>query len=253
MIYIKTESEIEKIQKAGRIVANALQEIKKIIKPGLTLIEIDKFAEEYAYKNHAKPAFKGYHAFPASICLSVNNVVVHGIPDQYVLRSGDIIGLDYGIELDGYFGDSAITVPVGDISESAQKLIDVTRESLDLGIKSALVGCRIGDISYSIQHYVEGFSYSVVRNFVGHGIGRKLHEEPPVPNYGTKGKGIKLEQGMVLALEPMVNIGSPETVVLPDGWTAVTRDGSLSAHFEHTIAITKNGPKVLTYPDSYEP
>ena len=187
MIYIKTESEIEKIQKAGRIVANALQEIKKIIKPGLTLIEIDKFAEEYAYKNHAKPAFKGYHAFPASICLSVNNVVVHGIPDQYVLRSGDIIGLDYGIELDGYFGDSAITVPVGDISESAQKLIDVTRESLDLGIKSALVGCRIGDISYSIQHYVEGFSYSVVRNFVGHGIGRKLHEEPPVPNYGTKG------------------------------------------------------------------
>ncbi len=253
MIYLKTESEIEKIQKAGRIVANALQEIKKLIKPGVTLLEIDKFAEEYAYLNHAKPAFKGYHSYPASICLSVNNVVVHGIPDNYVLRSGDIIGLDYGIELDGYFGDSAITVPVGIISESAQNLIKVTRESLEVGINNALIGNRIGDISNSIQQYVEDFSYSVVRNFVGHGIGRKLHEEPPIPNYGPKGKGIKLEQGMVLALEPMVNIGSPETLVLPDGWTAVTKDGSLSAHFEHTIAITKNGPKVLTYSDSNEP
>ena len=249
MIYLKNDSEIEKIQRAGRIVGNALKELQGLISPGISLLEIDKFAEEYAYKNKAKPAFKGYHSYPASICLSVNNVVVHGIPNKYVLNSGDIVGLDYGVELDGYFGDAAITVPVGSVSKEALNLLEVTRRSLEIGIEHAIIGSRIGDISYAIQQYVESFSYSVVRNFVGHGIGKKLHEEPPVPNYGQKGRGIKLEQGMVLALEPMVNIGSPETTILADGWTAVTKDGSLSAHFEHTIAITKSGPRILTHPD----
>ena len=249
MIYLKNDSEIEKIQRAGRIVGNALKELQGIISPGISLLEIDKFAEEYAYKNKAKPAFKGYHSYPASICLSVNNVVVHGIPNKYVLNSGDIVGLDYGIELDGYFGDAAVTVPVGIVSDEAKNLLEVTRRSLEIGIEHAIIGSRIGDISYAIQQYVESFSYSVVRNFVGHGIGKKLHEEPPVPNYGQKGRGVKLEQGMVLALEPMVNIGSPDTTILADGWTAVTKDGSLSAHFEHTIAITKNGPRILTHPD----
>ena len=249
MIYLKNDSEIEKIQRAGRIVGNALKELQGIISPGISLLEIDKFAEEYAYKNNAKPAFKGYHSYPASICLSVNNVVVHGIPNKYVLNSGDIVGLDYGVELDGYFGDAAITVPVGSVSDEALNLLEVTRRSLEIGIEHAIIGSRIGDISYAIQQYVESFSYSVVRNFVGHGIGKKLHEEPPVPNYGQKGRGGKLEQGMVLALEPMVNIGGPETLVLADGWTAVTKDGSLSAHFEHTIAITKSGPRILTHPD----
>lgn len=249
MIYLKNDSEIEKIQRAGRIVGNALKELQGIISPGISLLEIDKFAEEYAYKNKAKPAFKGYHSYPASICLSVNNVVVHGIPNKYVLNSGDIVGLDYGVELDGYFGDAAITVPVGSVSDEALNLLEVTRRSLEIGIEHAIIGSRIGDISYAIQQYVESFSYSVVRNFVGHGIGKKLHEEPPVPNYGQKGRGIKLEQGMVLALEPMVNIGSPDTTILADGWTAVTKDGSLSAHFEHTIAITKSGPRILTHPD----
>ncbi len=249
MIYLKNDSEIEKIQRAGRIVGNALKELQGLISPGISLLEIDKFAEEYAYKNKAKPAFKGYHSYPASICLSVNNVVVHGIPNKYVLNSGDIVGLDYGVELDGYFGDAAITVPVGSVSDEALNLLEVTRRSLEIGIEHAIIGSRIGDISYAIQQYVESFSYSVVRNFVGHGIGKKLHEEPPVPNYGQKGRGVKLEQGMVLALEPMVNIGSPETTILADGWTAVTKDGSLSAHFEHTIAITKSGPRILTHPD----
>jgi len=230
-------------------VGNALKELQGIISPGISLLEIDKFAEEYAYKNKAKPAFKGYHSYPASICLSVNNVVVHGIPNKYVLNSGDIVGLDYGVELDGYFGDAAITVPVGLVSDEALNLLEVTRRSLEIGIEHAIIGSRIGDISSAIQQYVESFSYSVVRNFVGHGIGKKLHEEPPVPNYGQKGRGVKLEQGMVLALEPMVNIGSPETTILADGWTAVTKDGSLSAHFEHTIAITKSGPRILTHPD----
>lgn len=249
MIYLKSETEIQKIQKAGTIVANALQEIKRMITPGLSLLEIDKFAEDYALKHGARPAFKGYHSYPASICLSVNNVIVHGIPNDYVLQSRDIIGLDYGVELDGYFGDSAITVPVSDVSPDALRLINVTEKSLSIGIQHALSGSRIGDISSAIQTYVESFSFSVVRNYVGHGIGKKLHEDPPIPNYGQKGKGVKLEVGMVIAIEPMVNIGSYETEVLSDGWSAVTKDGSLSAHFEHTIAITRNGPRILTVPD----
>ena len=250
MIHIKSPQEITKIEKAGRIVANALQEIKGFIAPGVSLMQIDQFAEEYPKKFGGRPAFKGYHNYPASICLSVNHVVVHGIPDSYVLRSGDIVGVDYGVELDGYFGDSAITVCVGDVSPEAQLLVETTRKSLELGIEQALAGGRLGDISSAIQTYAEAKNFSIVRNFVGHGIGRKLHEDPPVPNYGQKGKGIKLEVGMVLALEPMVNMGSFETVTLSDGWTAATKDGRLSAHFEHTVAITKAGPKVLTLPDA---
>ena len=249
MIYIKSPQEIDKIQNAGRIVANALQEIKKMVSPGLSLMEIDKFAEEYPLQFGARPAFKGYHNYPASICLSVNNVVVHGIPDSYVLRSGDIVGVDYGVELDGYFGDSAITVCVGEVSPSAKLLVETTKKSLELGIAQALAGGRLGDISSAIQSYAESQKFSVVRNYVGHGIGRKLHEDPPVPNFGQKGKGIKLEIGMVLALEPMINLGSHETITLSDGWTAATKDGSLSAHFEHTVAITKTGPKILTLPE----
>ena len=249
MIYLKSEAEIEKINKAGKIVANALQEIKKIALPGVSLLEIDRFAEEYPKKHGARAAFKGYHAYPASICLSVNNVIVHGIPNEYVLQYGDIVGVDYGVELDGYFGDSAITLIIGEVSSEVKKLVDVTKTSLDLGIEQATPGARIGDISSAIQSYVESFSFSIVRNYVGHGIGKKLHEDPPIPNYGQKGKGLKLEVGMVIAIEPMVNIGSCETMVLPDGWSALTKDGSLSAHFEHTIAITRTGPRILTMPD----
>lgn len=249
MIYIKSPQEISKIEKAGRIVANALEEIKKFIAPGISLTEIDRFAEDYPKKFGGRPAFKGYHNYPASICLSVNHVVVHGIPDSYVLRSGDIVGVDYGVELDGYFGDSAITVCVGDVSPEARLLVETTKKSLEIGISQAMPGGRLGDISFSIQEYAESKNFSVVRNYVGHGIGRKLHEDPPVPNFGQKGKGVKLEVGMVLALEPMINQGSYETVTLSDGWTAATKDGSLSAHFEHTVAITKAGPKVLTLPD----
>ena len=231
MIYIKSLQEVSKIEKAGRIVANALQEIKKFIGPGVSLADIDRFAEEYPKKFGGRPAFKGYHNYPASICLSVNHVVVHGIPDSYVLRSGDIVGVDYGVELDGYFGDSAITVCVGDVTPEALLLVETTKKSLDLGIDQALAGGRLGDISSAIQSYAESKNFSVVRNYVGHGIGRKLHEDPPIPNFGQKGKGVKLEVGMVLALEPMINLGSYETVTLSDGWTAATKDGSLSAHF----------------------
>jgi len=250
MIYLKTDQEISKIEKAGKIVANALKEIRSMVSPGLSLLEIEKFADNYPKQFGGRAAFKGYHNFPAAICLSVNDVVVHGIPDSYVLRSGDIVGIDYGVELDGYYGDSAITVPVGEISSEAVVLIDATKTALELGIAKALMGGRLGDISHAIQEYAESKNFSVVRNYVGHGIGRKLHEEPPVPNYGHKGKGVKLEPGMVLALEPMVNAGTYETILLPDGWTASTKDGCLSAHFEHTIAITRSGPRILTLPDN---
>lgn len=249
MIYLKSEAEISKIQKAGVIVANALQEIKKMISPGLSLLEIDRFAESWALSHGSLPAFKGYHAYPASICLSVNNVIVHGIPNSYVLKSGDIVGVDYGVVLDGYYGDSAITVAVGDVKPEVVTLMDVTKRSLEIGIEHSFPGNRVGDVGHAIQTYVEGFSFSVVRNFVGHGIGKKLHEDPAIPNYGQKGKGLKLETGMVIAIEPMVNAGGYETDVLADGWTAVTKDGSLSAHYEHTIAITRTGPRILTIPD----
>ncbi|MHB1562726.1 MAG: type I methionyl aminopeptidase [Leptospirillum sp.] len=246
MIYLKTEQEILKIKNSSQIVALGLDKIKKHIRPGVTLLELDKIAEEHALSCGAKPAFKGYHSYPASLCTSVNDVVVHGIPSTYKLKEGDIVGIDYGVFFDGFFGDSAMTVPVGDVSETAKKLIAVTQESLFRGIAEAKPGNRIGDIGNAVQSYAESFGFSVVRNFVGHGIGKKLHEDPQIPNYGARGKGIKLEVGMVLAIEPMINAGHYDTTVLEDGWTAVTRDHSLSAHYEHTIAITKGGPVILS-------
>ena len=246
MIYLKTDLEISKIKKSSQIVALGLEKIKRQIKPGTTLLELDKIAEEHANSCGAKPAFKGYHAYPASLCTSVNDVVVHGIPSNYALKEGDIIGIDYGVFFDGFYGDAAMTVAVGEVSDSAKKLIAVTKESLLLGISEAKPGNRLGDIGFAVQTHAESFGFSVVRNFVGHGIGKKLHEDPQIPNYGTRGKGIKIEVGMVLAIEPMVNAGHYETTVLDDGWTAVTRDHSLSAHYEHTIAITKEGPVILS-------
>jgi len=252
MIYLKTEQEILRIKKSSQIVAVGLEKIKKEVKPGITLLELDKIAEEHALSSGAKPAFKGYHSYPASLCTSVNHVVVHGIPGSYKLVEGDIVGIDYGVLFDGFYGDSAMTVGVGEISDTAKKLIDVTKQSLFMGIAEAKPGNRLGDIGHAVQSFAESFGFSVVRNFVGHGIGKKLHEDPQIPNYGARGKGIKLEVGMVLAIEPMINVGHYETTVLDDGWTAVTRDHSLSAHYEHTIAITREGPIILSLlPDSF--
>lgn len=250
MVYLKSFDEIEKIRKASVAVANGLLKIKAAIRPGVSLKELDKIAEEHALKTGGLPAFKGYRSYPASLCVSVNHVVVHGIPGDYFLQEGDIVGIDYGIVIDGYYGDSAITVPVGNVSEKALNLVNVTRESLMKGIAQARPGNRIGDISNAVQVFTESNGFSVVRNFVGHGIGKRLHEEPQIPNYGPRGKGLKLEVGMVLAIEPMINEGTHETEILSDGWTAVTKDRKLSAHFEHTIAIMKDGPKILSIPDA---
>jgi methionyl aminopeptidase len=223
-----------------------LREIADAAKPGVTTKELDQIAEKRCKEFGVKPAFKGYHGYPACLCVSINEQVVHGIPSTRTLKSGDIIGIDFGVIHDGYYGDSAVTVGVGKISQEAQKLLDVTREGLLQGIEQARVGNRLFDISHAVQKYVEAHGFSVVREFVGHGIGRSLHEEPQVPNYGPKGKGVPLKEGMVLAIEPMINVGGHGVRVEPDGWTAVTIDGSLSAHFEHTIAITKDGPEILT-------
>lgn len=250
MISIKSERELEMMRKAGRAVAQILAELARTVAPGITTGEIDRIAEGRCKDLGVLPAFKGYHGFPATVCISVNDEVVHGIPSpKRVLKAGDIVGLDFGVSYEGWYGDSARTVAVGAISAEAQKLIDVTRRSLELGIEQCLEGKRVFDIGHVIQNYVEGFGYSVVREFVGHGIGRSLHEEPQVPNYGPKGKGIPLKNGMVIAIEPMINIGRNEVKVMKDGWTAVTVDRSLSAHFEHTVAITPNGPEILTVCD----
>ena len=249
MIYLKNNEEIEKIKRASVAVANGLLKIKAAIRPGVSLKELDKIAEEHALSQKGIPSFKGYRAYPASLCVSVNHVVVHGIPNDYLLKDGDIVGIDYGIVLDGYYGDSAMTIPVGVVSDRANKLMSVTQESLMKGIAQARPGNRIGDISYAVQSYAESHGFSVVRNFVGHGIGKRLHEEPQIPNFGPKGKGLKLEVGMVLAIEPMINEGTYETEILSDGWTAVTKDRKLSAHFEHTVAILKDGPIILSTPD----
>lgn len=246
MIIIKSDMEIEYMRNAGRVVAETLAMLEKVIKPGITTAEIDKLAEEFIVSRGAKPSFKGYGGFPASICASVNDIVIHGFPSDRVLKDGDIISVDCGAILNGYHGDAARTFPVGNISDKAQKLIDVTKESFFKGIEKATVGNRLTDISAAVQKHVESFGYSVVRDFVGHGIGRSLHEDPQVPNYGAAGKGPKLVQGMVLAIEPMVNIGSYKVKIKPDGWTVVTSDGSLSAHYENTVAITTNGPEILT-------
>jgi methionyl aminopeptidase len=248
MISLKSDREIGLMRKAGGIVAQILQEISEMAtKPGISTGELDRYAELRCKELKAIPAFKGYHGFPACVCISVNDEVVHGIPsNKRILKEGDIVGLDFGVVYDGWYGDSARTVAVGQVAESSQKLLDVTRESLMKGIEQCVEGNRVFDIGHAVQNYVEGFGYSVVREFVGHGIGRALHEEPQVPNFGPKGKGVLLKPGMVLAIEPMINAGSHQVKVLKDGWTAVTVDRSLSAHFEHTVAVTSRGPEILT-------
>lgn len=246
MMNVKSDTELEYMRSAGKVVANTLAMIEKVIKPGITTAEIDKLAEEYIRSQGAVPSFKGYGGFPASICASVNNVVIHGIPGNRVLNEGDIISVDCGAILNGYHGDAARTIPVGNISKEAQHLIDVTKESFFKGIEKAIVGNRLTDISAAIQKHAESFGYSVVRDFVGHGIGTEMHEDPQVPNYGCAGRGPKLVHGVVLAIEPMINMGTHNVRVMPDGWTVVTADGKLSAHYENTIAITNDGVEILT-------
>jgi len=243
---IKSDTELEYMRSAGKVVADTLAMIQKVIKPGITTAEIDKLAEEFILAQGAIPSFKGYGGFPGSICASVNDVVIHGIPNDTVLVEGDIISVDCGAILNGYHGDAARTFPVGNISKEAQHLIDVTKESFFKGIEKAVVGNRLTDISAAIQKHAESFGYSVVRDFVGHGIGTSMHEDPQVPNYGTAGKGPKLVHGVVLAIEPMINMGNYKVKIKPDGWTVVTSDGKLSAHYENTIAITNEGVEILT-------
>jgi methionyl aminopeptidase len=247
MIIIKTAEEIELIARAGKIVTQCHQLLVHEVKPGITTLELDRLTEECILDLGGIPAFKGYRNYPNSLCASINEEVVHGIPSKRELKDGDIIGLDVGAIVDGFYGDGAITVSVGVVPENIQSLIGVTREALTKGIEQAVVGNRLSDISYAIQAHVEKHGYSVVRDFVGHGIGRQLHEEPQVPNYGRPGQGPRLKPGMALAIEPMVNLGGFAVKILKDGWTAVTCDSSLSAHFEHTIAIEANGqPRILT-------
>lgn len=243
---IKSDTELEYMRSAGKVVADTLAMIQKVIKPGITTAEIDKLAEEFILAQGAIPSFKGYGGFPGSICASVNDVVIHGIPNDTVLVEGDIISVDCGAILNGYHGDAARTFPVGNISKEAQHLIDVTKESFFKGIEKAVVRNRLTDISAAIQKHAESFGYSVVRDFVGHGIGTSMHEDPQVPNYGTAGKGPKLVHGVVLAIEPMINMGNYKVKIKPDGWTVVTSDGKLSAHYENTIAITNEGVEILT-------
>ncbi len=246
MIIIKTADEINKIAKACKIVAETLEELKLQVKPGITTKEIEKIAQEKIVKRGGTPAFKGYRGYPASICTSVNNQVVHGIPSGLRLKEGDILGIDLGVLLDGFYGDGAVTLPVGKISHLAEKLLKVTEEALYIGIDKATPKNRVLDISSAIQNHVEKNGFSVVRALVGHGIGMSLHEEPQVPNFGTAGHGPKLKKGMTIAIEPMVNAGSYEVTILGDKWTVVTLDNGLSAHFEHTVAITENGAEILT-------
>lgn len=247
-IVCKSPGEIEKMRRSGHIVRQVLDTVKVLVSPGVSTMDLEKAAEKKIRELGAKPAFKGYYDYPCVLCTSVNQEVVHGIPsDSRVLREGEIVSIDCGVVLDGYYGDSAITVPVGDsITPELRKLLDVTEQSLQRGIEAARLGNTIGDIGAAVQQIVEANGFSVVREFVGHGIGTKLHEDPQVPNYGFSGHGPKLREGMVLAIEPMVNAGSPGVRVLEDKWTAVTDDGRPSAHFEHCVAVTKDGPVILT-------
>ena len=246
MIIIKNHNEIALMKKAGRIVGETLLLFKEEVKPGVTTAELDRMAEEFITKHGAKPSFKGLYGFPSSLCISVNEQVIHGFPGAYVLKEGDIVSIDCGAFFDGFHGDAARTFPVGNISLDAQKLIDITEESFFQGIKFAKEGNKLTDISYGIQSYVEAAGFSVVRDFVGHGIGRKVHEDPNVPNFGKSGRGPKLVEGMVLAIEPMINLGNHNVKTLKDGWTVVTVDSSLSAHYENTVAILSDGPEILT-------
>ncbi|MBO5928562.1 MAG: type I methionyl aminopeptidase [Clostridia bacterium] len=248
MIAVKNSRELALMREACVVSARALKLAGEAVEPGVTTAELDRIIRKYIESQGAKPSFLGYGGFPASACISVNETVIHGIPDKRVIKAGDIVSIDVGAHLSGYHGDNAATFAAGDISKEARALLDATRESLYEGIAMAVAGNRIGDISAAVQQYVEMRGYSVVRQFVGHGVGTNLHEDPSVPNFGTPGRGPRLLPGMTLAIEPMVNMGVPDVDVLKDGWTTVTRDGKLSAHFEHTIAVTKDGPVVLTMP-----
>jgi len=245
-VYTRSREEIDRIRVSAQLVAKTLRELGRAIRPGVTTGELDRIAEGFIRDHGATPAFKGYRGFPASICPSVNEEVVHGIPGSRELREGDIVGIDVGVEKDGFFGDAARTFAVGDVSDEARKLMDVTRDSLMQGIAQARAGNRVGDISNAVQSLVERSGFSVVRALVGHGIGREMHEEPAVPNFGPSGRGPRLMAGLVLAIEPMVNAGGSEVVTRPDGWTVATKDGALSAHFEHTVAVGLDGPEILS-------
>jgi len=246
MIILKSKDEIEKMRSASRVVAEVLQELRKAARPGMPTLELDAIAERGIRGRGAIPAFKGYRGFPNTLCVSVNEQVVHGIPSKRRLKEGDIVGLDLGAIWEGYYGDAAVTLTVGRAAPEAEDLLTTTREALHAGINQARPGNHLSDISHAIQTYAEARGYTVVRAFVGHGIGTALHEEPQVPNFGPPSRGPRLKAGMVLAIEPMVNIGEAEVEILDDGWTVVTADGQLSAHFEHTIAITEQGPEILS-------
>lgn len=246
MIVVKSSSELERMRCSGKMVAEVLECIREKMRPGITTLELDRFAEAQCKKMKARPAFKGYGGFPYTICASPNDRVVHGFPNSVPLVDGDIVSIDFGLIFDGFYGDSAVTFSVGEIALETQKLLDVTRQSLEDGIAAAQAGGRLSDISHAVQVCAEAHGYGVVREFVGHGIGQALHEDPQIPNYGAAGRGPQLRPGMTLAIEPMINSGTASVKVLEDGWTAVTLDGGLSAHFEHTVAVTENGPEILT-------
>lgn len=247
MINLKTPREIERMKPASRIVAEILLELREVVRDGITTAEIDRLAEEKTLKRNAKPAFKGYRGFPASICISINHEVVHGIPSpRRIVKSGDVVGLDFGVIFDGFFGDSAVTVPVGEIAPEVQNLLRITEQALYKAIEAAVPGNFLSDVSAAIQTLADEHHFGIVREFCGHGIGRALHEDPPVLNYVQSGKGPKVKPGLVIAIEPMINLGSEKVKVLEDGWTVVTLDGRPSAHFEHTIAVTPDGPEILT-------
>jgi len=246
MIELKNANQLSRMRNAGRIVGETLALMRELAKPGVTTLELDRMAEEYIRAQGAIPAFKGYNGFPATLCTSINEQVVHGIPGLRCLESGDIISIDCGAVIDGFFGDAAVTLPIGEVSQDLQKLLKVTEESLMLGIAQAKIGNRLYDVSYAVQTHVEANGFSVVRDYVGHGIGRAMHEDPQIPNFGKPGRGPRLEVGMALAIEPMVNMGTYEVQTLKDHWTVVTKDKRPSAHFEHTVAITENGLEILT-------
>lgn len=249
MIICKSPAELEKMHRAGLVVWDVLSSVRKRVEPGVSTMDLEKLAERRAAEHKARPAFKGYRGFPCVLCTSVNNEVVHGIPSpKRKLKNGDVISVDFGVELDGYYADAAVTVPVGQISPELAKLLRVTRDSLDRAIEKMRLGNRLSDVSHAVQSCAEGGGFSVVREFVGHGIGTVMHEDLQLPNYGEPGRGPRLQEGMTIAIEPMVNAGGPAVKVLEDQWTAVTADGSPSAHFEHTVAVTSNGPWILTRP-----
>src|SRR5438445_4126356 len=246
MIIGKSRKELEKMRAAGQLVGQVLQELRRMVEPGITTLEVDAAADKMIRDAGAYPTFNGYNGFPFSICASVNEQVVHGFPSQYELREGDIFSIDVGVTLDGFVGDTAATVPVGAVSDDRLKLIRITEECLQRGIAQCRAGNHVGDIGWAVQQHAEAHGYSVVRDYVGHGIGRKMHEDPQIPNYGKPGKGPKIKKGYIFAIEPMINTGTHHTKTLKDGWTVVTVDGQPSAHVEHTVAITDEGPEVLT-------